>query len=116
MLGHRRDLVVSMFTKMIPLGTFGRERQVLPEESGHETMYRPTIESDFSVPVVFHPEGRVETFKYLGSELICEASGPDFQTAMIHTTSGGIATDEPWTANLEVPDPRIEHGDAVSEG
>src|SRR6476661_3214808 len=75
MLGHRRDLVVSMFTKMIPLGTFGRERQVLPEESGHETMYRPTIESDFSVPVVFHPEGRVETFKYLGSELICEACG-----------------------------------------
>jgi hypothetical protein len=85
-------------------------------EQTRQMRYRPTIESDFSVLVVFHPEGRVETFKYLGSELICQASGPDFQTAMTHTTLGGIATDEPWTANLEVPDPRIEHGDEVSEG
>jgi hypothetical protein len=37
--------------------------------------YRPTVDSDFSVLVVLHPEGRMETIKYRGSELICEASG-----------------------------------------
>jgi hypothetical protein len=58
--------------------------------------------------------GLVKNF-FKGCDLICEASGPDFQTAMTHTTLGGIAPDEPWTANLEVPDPRIEHGDGVSE-
>ena len=44
-------------------------------EQTRQMQYRPTIESDFSVLVVFHPEGRVETFKYLGSELICKACG-----------------------------------------
>jgi len=32
----------------------------------------------------------METFKYRGSELLCEASGPDFRTAMIHTTACGV--------------------------
>ena len=45
--------------------------------------------------VVIHIEGRMETFKYRGSELLCEASGPDFRTAMIHTTACGLALDEP---------------------
>jgi hypothetical protein len=62
--------------------------------------YRPTIESDFSVLVVLHPEGRIETFKYRGSELICEACGPDFRTAMIHTSAVGIAVGEPWTPKI----------------
>ena len=66
-------------------------------EQTRQMRYRPTIESDFSVLVVLHPEGRVQTFKYRGSELICEACGPDFRTAMIHTAVGGIAIDEPWT-------------------
>ena len=57
--------------------------------------YRPTIESDFSVLVVLHPEGRIETLKYRGAELICEACGPDFRTAMIHASAGGIAIGEP---------------------
>jgi hypothetical protein len=57
--------------------------------------YRPTVESDFSVLVVLRPEGRMETFKYRGSELICEASGSDFRSAMIHTTACGLALDEP---------------------
>jgi hypothetical protein len=35
--------------------------------------YRATVDSDFSVLVVLHPEGRMETFKYRGSEMICEA-------------------------------------------
>ena len=47
-------------------------------EQTRQMRYRPTIESDFSVLVVLHPEGRIETFKYRGSELICEACGPDF--------------------------------------
>jgi len=64
--------------------------------------YRPTIESDFSVLVVLHQEGRIETFKYRASELICEACGPDFQTAMIHTSAGGIAIGEPWPPSIGV--------------
>jgi hypothetical protein len=58
--------------------------------------YRPTVDSDFSVLVVLRPEGRMETFKYRGSEMICEACGPDFRTAMIQTTACGLAVDEPW--------------------
>ena len=57
--------------------------------------YRSSIESDFSVLVVLHREGRIETFKYRGSELICEACGRDFRTAMIHTTASGLAPGEP---------------------
>ena len=71
-------------------------------EQTRQMRYRPTIESDFSVLVVLHPEGRIETFKYRGSELICEACGPDFRTAMIHTAAGGIAIDEPWTAKKRI--------------
>ena len=59
--------------------------------------YRPTTESNFSVPVTLLPEGRIETFKYRASELICEACGPDFRTAMIHTTAIGFTPGEPWT-------------------
>jgi len=55
--------------------------------------YRPTV--DFSVLVVLHPQGRMETFKYRGSELLCEASGQDFKTAMIHTIARGLSLDEP---------------------
>jgi hypothetical protein len=39
--------------------------------------YRPTVDSNFSVVVVLDPEGRIETFKYRGAELICEACGLD---------------------------------------
>jgi hypothetical protein len=69
-------------------------------EQTRQMRYRPTIESDFSVLVVLRPEGRIETFKYRGSGLICEACGPDFRTAMIHTAAAGIAVDEPWTPSL----------------
>jgi hypothetical protein len=62
--------------------------------------YRPTVESDFSALVILHQEGRIETFKYRGSELICEACGPDIRTAMIHTPSGGIAINEPRTTKI----------------
>ena len=32
--------------------------------------------------------------------MICEACGPDFQTAMIHTTACGLAPDESWTTKI----------------
>jgi hypothetical protein len=63
-------------------------------EQSRQMRYRPAIASDFSVLVVLHTEGRLETFKYRGSELICEASGPDFRTAMMHATACGLALDE----------------------
>ena len=64
-------------------------------EQSRQMRYRPTVDSDFSVLVVLHTEGRMETFKYRGSELLCEASGQDFKAAMIHTTACGLALDEP---------------------
>ena len=64
-------------------------------EQSRQMRYRSSIDSDFSVLVVLHPEGRMETFKYRGLELICEASGSDFRSAMIHTTACGLALDEP---------------------
>jgi hypothetical protein len=57
--------------------------------------YRPAIDSDFSVLVELHRDGGIDTFKYRRSELICEASGSDFRSAMIHTTSCGLSLDEP---------------------
>ena len=69
-------------------------------EQSRQMRYRSTVDSDFSVLVVLHREGRINTFKYRGSVLICEACGPDFRTAMIHTSAGGIAIDEPWTPRL----------------
>jgi hypothetical protein len=57
--------------------------------------YRPEVDSDFSVLVKLHRDGGIDTFKYRGSELICEASGADFRSAMIHTTACGLALDEP---------------------
>ena len=64
-------------------------------ERSRQMRYRSSIDSDFSVLVVLHREGRIDTFKYRGSDLICEACGPDFRTAMIHTTAGGLAPGEP---------------------
>jgi hypothetical protein len=65
------------------------------DEQSRRMRYRPEVESDFSVLVVLHPEGRMETFKYRGSKMICEASGSEFRCAMIHTTACGLALDEP---------------------
>jgi len=47
----------------------------------------------FSVRVVVYKDGRIETYKYCGEELICETSGPDFETAMIHATLSGLAAE-----------------------
>jgi len=67
------------------------------DDRSKQMRYRPAGASDFSVLIVLHRDGRIETFKYRGSELIREASGPDFQSAMVHTTMGGLVPDEPWT-------------------
>ena len=64
-------------------------------EQSRQMRYRPEVDSDFSVLVKLHRDGGIHTFKYRGSKLICEASGPDFTTAMIHTTARGLAVDEP---------------------
>ena len=40
------------------------------EERSRQMRYRPTVDSDFSVLVVIHREGRFETFKYRGSDLM----------------------------------------------
>jgi hypothetical protein len=69
------------------------------DDRSKQMRYRPTVDSNFSVLVVLHPGGGMESFKYRGSELIREASGPDFQSVMIHTTASGLALDEPWTNN-----------------
>jgi hypothetical protein len=65
------------------------------DEQSRQMRYRPAIDSDFSVLVKLHRDGRIDTFKYRGVELICQASGPDFRTAMIQTTLCGLALDEP---------------------
>jgi hypothetical protein len=57
--------------------------------------YRPKVDSDFSVLIKLHRDGGIHTFKYRGSEIIREASGSDFRSAMIHTTACGLALDEP---------------------
>jgi len=67
------------------------------DDRSKQMRYRPTVDSEFSVLVVLHPGGGIDTFKYRGSELIREASGPDFQSAMLHTTMGGLVPHEPWT-------------------
>ena len=72
------------------------------DEGSRQMRYRPTVDGDFWLLVVLHHEGRIETFKYRGSEVICETCGPDFQTAMIHTAVCGLAPDEPWTTKIRV--------------
>ena len=52
-------------------------------EQSRQMRYRPVIDSDFSVLVKLHQDGGIDTFKYRGSEMICEASGADFRSAMI---------------------------------
>jgi hypothetical protein len=64
-------------------------------EQSKQMRYRSAIDSDFSVLVKLHRDGGIDTFKYRGSELICEASGSDFRSAMIHMTSCGLSPDEP---------------------
>jgi hypothetical protein len=70
------------------------------DERSRQMRYRSTVKSDFSVLVVLHRDGWIETFKYRGSELIREACGLDFRTAMIHTTMSGLAPDEPGQLQL----------------
>jgi hypothetical protein len=59
-------------------GTFVEDAQ------SRQMRYRPSVDNDFSVLVMLYRDGGVETFKYRGSELICEESGSDFRSVMIH--------------------------------
>ena len=74
---------------------------LVESQQSRQMRYRSTVDSNFSVVVVLDQDGRMETFKYRGSELICEARGPDFRTAMIHTTALGLAHDERWAIKIE---------------
>jgi hypothetical protein len=76
-------------TYLFDPGTF------VESEQSRQMRYRPEVESDFSVLVKLYRDGGIHTFKYRGSEMICEASGSDFRAAMIHTTACGLALDEP---------------------
>jgi hypothetical protein len=75
---------------------------LVQERECRRMQYRPTVDNGFSVTVVVHPDGKIETFKYRGSDLICEACGPDFQTAMIQTSMCGLVRDELSTTNTEM--------------
>ena len=58
--------------------------------------YYPRDPSPFWIEVVYSKgDGHIETRKYRGEELICQATGPDFRKAMIHATIAGLAEDEP---------------------
>jgi hypothetical protein len=55
-------------------------------------LYYPREASPFCVEVVISKgDEHIETRKYLGEELVCQAFGPDFQEAMIHTTTVGLS-------------------------
>ena len=55
--------------------TFSIRAHLSMDEQSRQMRYRPAIDSDFSVLVKLHRDGGIDTFKYRGSELICEASG-----------------------------------------
>jgi hypothetical protein len=63
-----------------------------------EMMYLSREGGTYCVRVVVdRASGRLETFKYKGEKLVAQASGRDFQSAMLHTTLIGIEEDEPVT-------------------
>ena len=45
--------------------------------------------------VVDGASGLLQTFKYKGEKLVAQATGRDFESAMVHTTLVGIQKDEP---------------------
>ena len=71
------------------LGTF-RET-----ETARKMAYFNTRGGNFRVEVVLQKEnGRLDTFKYEGDRLIAEATGSDFDGAMLQTTMIGIQKGE----------------------
>jgi hypothetical protein len=86
------------------------------DEQSRQMRYRSAIDSDFSVLVKLHRDGGIDTFKYRGSEMISEASGSDFRSAMIHTTACGLALDEPWITKARSANWAIEDTAHTMEG
>jgi len=69
-----------------------------------EMQYLPRTASPYYVHVTVRKDTGVwGTWKYRGRELVCTASGPDFETAMIHTTLVGLQPDEPETDRNDAP-------------
>ena len=57
--------------------------------------YRKSEGGTYRVRVVLNKaSGRLETFKYKSKKLVACASGPDFESVMVHTTLAGIEKDE----------------------
>jgi hypothetical protein len=57
--------------------------------------YRNSEGGTYFVRVVLdRASGRLETFKYKGEKLVAQASGRNFESAMVHTTLVGIEKDE----------------------
>jgi hypothetical protein len=64
-------------------------------ERTKELTYRNSHGGDYRVLVCLDKgTGKIETTKYRGDTPVCHASGPDFDSAMTHTTLGGIHPDE----------------------
>ena len=71
-------------------GTYREDDQI------REMLYFPREESAYFVRVTLRKDTGVwETFKYRAEDLVCTASGPNFEAAMLHTTLAGLEPDEP---------------------
>ena len=65
------------------------------DEATKQMDYFGRQKSEYYVRVIYHKRTGVwETFKYRGEALVRNASGPQFDAAMIHTTMGGPEPDE----------------------
>ena len=61
-----------------------------------EMLYLPKVKSAYWVSVEYHKKnGSWYTEKYKDDKLVCIASGPDFDRAMLQTTLIGLRRDEP---------------------
>jgi hypothetical protein len=68
------------------------------DDTVREMAYAPQEETPYSVLVRFHKaSGQWETVKYCAGDLVCYASGANYEGAMIQTTLVGVAPDEPAT-------------------
>lgn len=86
--GARPDGSLISITYVFDPGTFVRG------SLSRRMDYFATNQTRFLIRVAVHDNGRIETFKYCDSQLILEAQGPDFQTAMIQTTICGLTPEE----------------------
>jgi hypothetical protein len=74
------------------------------DELWREMLYLPREESPYYVRVTVRKDtGAWDTCKYRGEALICAASGPNYEIAMLHATLAGLESDEPESDPAEFP-------------